>query len=106
MRVTFFKTGSGRSPVLEYILDLAKPERARLFEALDQIERYGFKAARIQFRQIEGKLWEIKASAHRVLYVVVDRDEMVLLHAYKKQGQRLPIKERNIAIQRMKELLS
>ena len=38
-----------------YILDLAKPERTRLFEALDRIERYGFKAARIQFRQIEGK---------------------------------------------------
>ena len=106
MRVTFFKTGSGRSPVLEYILDLAKPERARLLEALDQIERYGFKATRMQFRQIEGKLWEIKASAHRVLYVVIDRDEMVLLHAYKKQGQKLPLKERDIAIHRMKELLS
>ena len=106
MRVTFFKTGSGRSPVLEYMMDLAKPERARLFEALDQVERYGFKAARIQFRQIEGKLWEIKVSAHRVFYVVIERDEMVLLHAYKKQGQKLPIKERNIAIQRMKELLS
>ena len=92
--------------MLEYILDLAKPERARLFEALDQIERYGFKAARIQFRQIEGKLWEIKASAHRVLYVIIDREEMVLLHAYKKQGQKLPIRERDVAIQRMKELLS
>jgi len=92
--------------VVEYILDLAKAERARLFEALDQIELYGFKAARIQFRQIEGKLWEIKASAHRVLYVVIDREEMVLLHAYKKQGQKLPIRERDIAIQRMKELSS
>jgi phage-related protein len=106
VRVTFFKTGSGRSPVLEYILDLAKPERARLLEALDQIEHYGFKATRMQFRQIEGKLWEIKASAHRVLYVVIDRDEMVLLHAYKKQGQKLPLKERDIAIHRMRELLS
>ena len=92
--------------MVEYILDLAKAERARLFEALDQIELYGFKAARIQFRQIEGKLWEIKASAHRVLYVVIDREEMVLLHAYKKQGQKLPIRERDIAIQRMKELSS
>ena len=106
VRITFFKTGSGRSPVLEYILDLAKPERARLFEALDQLERYGFKATRMQFRQIEGKLWEIKVSAHRVLYVVIDRDELVLLHAYKKQGQKLPVRERDIAIQRMKELLS
>lgn len=92
--------------MLEYILDLAKPERARLFEALDQVESYGFKAARVRFRQIEGKLWEVKVSAHRVLYVVVGKAEMVVLHAYKKQGQKLPIKERNIAIQRMKELLS
>jgi phage-related protein len=106
VRVTFFETDSGRSPVLKYILDLPKPERARLFEALDQIERHGLDAVRVQFRQIEGKLWEIKASAHRVFYVVIEKDEMVLLHAYKKQGQKLPLKERDIAIRRMKELLS
>ena len=106
MRVTFFKTSSGRSPVLEFIQGLAKPERARLFEALDQVERHGLDAIRVQFRQIEGKLWEIKVSAHRILYVVIEREEMVLLHVYKKQGQKLPIKERDIAIRRMKELLS
>ena len=73
---------------------------------LDQIERHGFDAVRVQFRQIEGKLWEIKVSAHRVFYVVIEENEMVLLHAYKKQGQKLPIRERDIAIRRMKELLS
>jgi phage-related protein len=59
-----------------------------------------------QFRQIEGKLWEIKVSTHRIFYVVIEREEMVLLHVYKKQGQKLPIKERDIATRRMKELLS
>jgi len=77
-----------------------------LFEALDEIERRGFDAIRVQFRQIEGKLWEIKVSAHRLLYVAIEREEIVLLHAYKKQGQKFPIKEREIAIRRMKELLS
>jgi len=37
---------------------------------------------------------------------MIEREEMVLLHAYKKQGQKLPIKERDIAIKRMKEILS
>ena len=92
--------------MLEFIQGLATPERARLFEALDQVERHGLDAIRVQFRQIEGKLWEIKASAHRIFYVVIEREEMVLLHAYKKQGQKLPIKERDIAIRRLKELLS
>jgi phage-related protein len=106
MRVTFFKTSSGRSPVLEFIQGLAKPERARLFEALDEVERHGLDAVRVQFRQIEGKLWEMKVSTHRIFYVVIEREEMVLLHVYKKQGQKLPIKERDIATRRMKELLS
>jgi phage-related protein len=106
MKVTFYTTASGRSPVLDYIRELAKPERARVLEALDQIERYGFDAVRLQFRQIEGKLWEIRVSAHRVFYVLIQREEMVLLHAYKKQGQKLPLKEREVAMKRMKELLS
>ena len=46
--------------MLDYINSLAKPERARVLEALDQIERRGLAAIRVQFRQIEGKLWEIK----------------------------------------------
>ena len=97
---------SGRSPALEYIQSLAKPERARVLEGLEQVERRGLDAVRVQFRQVEGKLWEVKIGSHRVFYVIIERDEMVLLHAYKKQGQKLPVKERDIAIRRMKELLS
>jgi phage-related protein len=88
VRVTFFRGASGSSPVLEYVQSLAKP------------------AVRVQFRQIEGKLWEVKIGSHRVFYVIIEKDEMVLLHAYKKQGQKLPVKERDIASRRMKELLS
>jgi phage-related protein len=106
VRVTFFTTAAGRCPVLDYINSLAKPERARVLEALDQIERRGLAAIRVQFRQIEGKLWEIKIGSHRVFYVMIDGEEMVLLHAYKKQQQKLLIKEREIALRRMKELLS
>ncbi len=91
--------------MLEYIQNLIKPERARVLQALDQIERRGLDAVRVEFRQIESKLWEIKIGSHRVLYAMIDRDEMVLLHAYKKQGQKLPIKERDVAVRRMKELL-
>ncbi|MCZ6624967.1 MAG: hypothetical protein O7B35_12170 [Deltaproteobacteria bacterium] len=56
MKVAFYTAASGRSPVLDYIQNLSKPERARLLEVLDQIERHGFDAVRVQFRQIEGKL--------------------------------------------------
>ena len=74
-------------------------------EALEQIEQHGFDAVRVQFRQIEGKLWEIKISSHRVFYVMIESEEMILLHSYKKQSQKLPKKEKEIAIKRMKEIL-
>jgi ribosome-binding protein aMBF1 (putative translation factor) len=70
--------------VLEYIQSLAKPERARVLEGLEQVERRGLDAVRVQFRHIEGKLWEVKIGSHRVFYVIIEKEEMVLLHAYKK----------------------
>jgi phage-related protein len=70
------------------------------------VEGQGLDAVRVQFRQIDGKVWEVKIGSHRIFYVMIDKEEIVLLHAYKKQGQKLPVKERDIAIRRMKELLS
>lgn len=106
MRVTFYTTAVGRSPVLDYLEGLQKDERARILEGLKQIETFGLGALKVKFRQIEGKLWEIKITAHRIFYVMVKSTEMILLHAYKKQGQKLPLKERETAIKRMKELMS
>ncbi|MBI4412031.1 MAG: type II toxin-antitoxin system RelE/ParE family toxin [Deltaproteobacteria bacterium] len=83
---------------------MPKQERARLLEALEQVENFGFEAVRVRFRQIESKLWEIKVSAHRIFYVLIDGDEMILLHAYRKQGQKLPLHERDVAIKRMNEV--
>ncbi|MBI5198373.1 MAG: type II toxin-antitoxin system RelE/ParE family toxin [Nitrospirae bacterium] len=56
-------------------------------------------------RQIRGKLWELRISRHRVFYVIIDAEMMVLLHAYKKQGQKAPAHELETALRRMKEVL-
>jgi len=62
-------------------------------------------ASGIVTRQVRGKLWEVKVSAHRVFYVVVSGPTMVLLHAYKKQGRKAPPREIGVAEQRMREVL-
>ena len=55
-------------------------------------------------RQIQGKLWELKFSMDRVFYCVITGPDLVLLHAYKKQGQRAPPDEIKLAKKRMKEV--
>ncbi len=52
-----------------------------------------------------GKLWELKVSRHRIFYVLVMGPEMVLLHAYKKQGRKAPRGEIDLAKTRLKEVL-
>ena len=88
VKITFYRTAGGASPVEKYLVDLDSKERAAVADALKAIEISGLRAAGVRTRQIKGKLWEIKASQQRVFYVVVMGGEMVLLHAAKKEGQK------------------
>jgi phage-related protein len=105
LTVRFYRTGSGASPVEKYLDGLDATEAMRVIAALRDVEANGLAAASVSFRQIDGKLWEIRPSQQRVFYVVVDGPEMVLLHAYKKQGQKAPRNEIEIARKRMRDVI-
>ena len=65
MKITFYRTAGGASPVEKYLVDLDSKERAAVADALKAIETSGLRAAGVRMRQIKGKLWEIKASQPR-----------------------------------------
>ncbi|HEX4383306.1 MAG TPA: type II toxin-antitoxin system RelE/ParE family toxin [Myxococcales bacterium] len=88
MKIVFYKTAGGASPVEKYLVELSSRERAAVLEALKAIEISGLQAPGVKTRQVKGKLWEVKASQQRVFYVVVVGGDMVLLHAGKKEGQK------------------
>ena len=96
-------------PVRDDINKLPMDEQADLLVRLDGIQKYGFDYSRVQFKQIKGKLWEIKykyKNQHRVLYCMKNAELMVLLHYIKKKTQKLDIKERDIGERRMMEVLN
>ena len=109
VQIVFFVSGTGRSPVRETIGKLPKEDRARFVEVAEEIERHGLECVRVQFRQLEGKLWEIKFKApgggFRVAYVVIEKDRMVWLHAFKKQKRKASRSDLELARRRMKEVL-
>lgn len=110
MKVLFFSSYSGRCYVEDFIDDLTVGDKAAVIAVLKDVETYGLSAVGCQFRQIEGKLWEIKIKApqggYRIFYVMISSVEMMCLHAYKKQGQKAPKKELEVARKRLKEVLS
>jgi phage-related protein len=109
MKLIFYATAEGKSPALEVIKSLGKPDRSKIFGCLESIELLGFDTPRVGFRHIEGKLWEIKiktvSGGYRIFYVAIKKSTLVLLHAYKKQSQKAPDREIKTAMKRLKEVL-
>lgn len=105
MKIRFFETRRGQAPVQEYIDSLPARDAAKIKAALSDICEHGLAKTIVSLRQIRNKLWEIRIQPHRIFYAVIDHDELVLLHAYKKQSQRAPKVEIETALGRLKALL-
>jgi phage-related protein len=108
MKVSFYCTASGRSPVAKFILGLGKPDQGRFADVHAGIEAHGLEFQEVEYRHLRGKLWELKFRAsdgsYRILYVTVAADHMVWLHAIKKDGQKTPAEDFALALRRMKEI--
>jgi|SRR5665213_2150167 len=109
MQIRFYISSSGRSPIEKFILGLAKEDQAKFNDVFEGITANGLEFAAVEFRHLQGKLWEIKFKAkgggYRVIYVMVEKDSMVWLHAIKKDGQKTPPEDLDLAERRMKEVL-
>ncbi len=103
MEVYYYTSGK-RQPVREYIDALPTDERAVILATLLDIEARDFAGTAVT-RHIEGRLWELKITRYRIFYVLIVGPAMVLLHAYKKQGQKAPPRELEVARKRMEEVL-
>lgn len=110
MKIDFYVKTNGRSPVLELINKLSIKDRAKVLGSLQNVQELGFDCQRVQFRQIRGKLWEIKikmsSGEFRLFYVTLQRSIITVLHGYIKKTQKAPAKEIELAEKRMMEVLN
>ena len=58
---------------------------------------------KLNTRQLRGKLWEIKISQNRIMYIIVNEDIVAFLNICKKQKGRTEKKEIDKAIRRAKK---
>ncbi len=109
MHIEFHQAKSGRSYFESFLDDLPIQDSAAILAVFEDIKTHGFNALGCQFRQIDGKLWEIKirtsGGGWRFFYVTLAPDLIYVLHSYKKQGQKAPKHELDVARKRLKEVL-
>ena len=104
MDIFDYCTAGGKNLITEYIDSLPKSEKLELYDIRNEIEKSGIDAfEKINTRQLRGKLWEIKSSKTRIMYVIIDKDSVAFLHICKKQKGKAEKQELYKAINRAKK---
>lgn len=106
-RIVFYTDRRGKSPVVEFLDRLSTHERAEAENAFRLLREFGTLLGLPHARPISGhsKLWELRPGPNRIFYFAHVGRSFVLLHAYRKQGQKAPAREITIAEKRMAEIL-
>ena len=104
MKIIDYKTEGGKNVIKEYLSNLPKKECTEGYKIRHKIWNDGMFALEVlDTRQLRGKLWEIKFSDNRIMYVLKDSDVIYFLHACKKQKNRAEKFELNTALKRARE---
>ena len=104
MDIHDYTTVGGKNLIKEYISTRPMDERREIYKIRHDIILNGLLAFQtLNTRQLRGKLYEIKYSDNRIMYVIKDGDNVYFLHACQKQKGKAEKFEIETAIKRAKE---
>lgn len=103
MDIYDYTTRGGKNVITNYIDKLSAKERLEIYDIRQEIRKHGMDAFdKIDTRQLRGKLWEIRVSQTRIMYVIVDTNGVAFLHICKKQKGKAEKQEIEKALERAK----
>ncbi len=105
--VTFyFLTDAGRSPVREFIDSLDPRSQRKFFYIKALLEEFGHKLPFPHAKYIGEEIFELRFSGAegniRILYFFFHENSIIFVHGFIKKSNRIPQKEKIIAIERRK----
>ena len=103
MNIFEWQTSGGKNEIEEYFNNTTLYEKAEYYKVKNAIETQGYKAfSKLDARQLKGKLWEIKISKNRIMYIIASVDAVYFIHVCKKQKGKAQKHELETAIKRAK----
>lgn len=106
MEIHDYTTSGGKDLIIEYIENLPTAAQVEIYSIRELIQNKGIEAFTdyLVTRPLYKKLWEIKVSQERIMYVIRDKNAVYFLHICKKQKGRAEKQELEKAKQRAKSL--
>src|SRR5258708_902952 len=106
LSVAFFRTGTGREPVRDWLKSLPREERKAIGEDIKTVQ-FGWPLGMPVVRKLGEGLWEVRSRlAGRIARIAftVDEGRMVLLHGFIKKSQKPPAADLSLAKNRLQML--
>lgn len=86
MNIYDYTTSGGKNLIMEYVEGLSESLKAEILDTRQLIYEKGVEAFPLLItRQLYKKLWEIKISQERIMYVILDQESVYFLNICKKQ---------------------
>lgn len=110
MRIKFYLTSSGRSPVEEFLKELNVDVREDFQSLYDDLESYKLLEMphSKNLSSIHKGLYELRLKdrhgIYRLFYYIKKYEEIYFIHAYRKKTQTIPLKEIRLILKRIKEV--
>ncbi len=103
MTIHSYFSSSGRDLILDYINSLPEDEKTDGLSVLELMENGEFD--KIRFKRWEKKVYEVYFQKdNRIFYIVVDKENIYLLHSCRKQKNKTEKTDVKIVKKRAKEL--
>ncbi len=110
MKVEFYLTSSGRSPVEEFLKEQSEDIRSDFVDAVSLLKSGHWLSMPINrnLSSVCQGLHELRLKDRsgqvRILYYIKRGDAIYMLHAFKKKTRELPQKETQVALKRIREV--
>jgi len=101
--IGYFIDDRGEKPVKEFIDKLTKKEQAKVFAYLDELKRQGHNLHRPMADYLRDGIYELRPRANRIFYFFFLRENVVLLHAIRKDTDKILESDLDLCIKRRKQ---
>jgi len=112
--VEFYEDCHGRQPVKEVLLELRDKARTskdmriqyeNVLASIKALETYGTRMGEPHVKHIDGDIWELRPSPHRILFFYWRDKKFILLHHFVKKTRKTPLREIDRARRNKKDFI-
>lgn len=106
----YYQSESGRLPAKDFIDSLDVSSQRKFFFCVELLEAFGHELPFPHAKYIGDQIFELrftaKEGAARVLYFFFHRDRTILTNGFIKKSNKIPMKEKQLAVERRKAYLA